>query len=87
MQQSFHTSENPFVSKMNWTLLQHLKWELSGLFVCSFDINWHIIDGKNDGANAKRERYRRLYDKQITMGQGIFHGLPDVYIALYNCQP
>ena len=50
-------------------------------------IDWHHIYQKDDGTNAKHERCRHLYDQQITMGQGIFCGLPELDLAFSECQP
>ena len=49
--------------------------------------DWHHIYQKGDGANAKQERCRHLYDQQITVGQGIFCGLPELDLAVSECQP
>ena len=60
------------------------------------DPNWKLHSGelhrlasyqKDDGANTKHERCRRLYDQQITMGQGIFCRLPELDLAFSECQP
>ena len=51
------------------------------------NIDWHHTYEKEDSANAKHERCHRLYDQQITMGQGIFCGLPELDLAFSECQP
>ena len=44
--------------------------------------NWQHIYQNDDGANAKREHCRCLYDWQITIYQAILCGLPGVYMAI-----
>ena len=49
--------------------------------------DWQHIYQKADGANAKCECCRRLYDQEITMGQAIFCGLLELDLAFSRCQP
>ena len=68
------------------------------VYLHKLDTNWklHSVElhqlashlyQKDDGANAKRERCRHLYDQQITMRQDIFSGLPERDLAFSECQP
>ena len=49
--------------------------------------DWQHIFQKADGTNAKLERCHHLYGQQITMGQAILYGLPELDLAFSRCQP